>query len=106
MKKCLQILLVVFILLVHLPSRGEDIDLFVGAPATTTNAPNVLIILDNTANWNQAFTNEKAALVSLFGGLPVDKFRVGLMLFTETGGWQFQHRRCLCSCSHTCNEQH
>lgn len=65
---------------------AEDIDLFVGAPPTTTDVPNVLIILDNTANWNTAFTNEKAALVSVINGLPADKFRVGLMMFTETGG--------------------
>lgn len=76
----------VLVLLVHLPGRGEDIDLFVGAAPNAADVPNVLIILDNTANWNTAFVNEKAALVSLFNGLPVDKFRVGLMMFTETGG--------------------
>lgn len=65
---------------------AEDIDLFVGAPPSTTNVPNVLIILDNTANWNTAFTNEMAALSSVVSGLPADKFRVGLMMFTETGG--------------------
>lgn len=68
-------------------ARAEDIDLFVGANTTSTaEVPNVLIVLDNTANWSSPFTNEIAALVSAFNGLPVDKFRVGLMLFTETGG--------------------
>jgi len=77
---------------------AEDIDLFVQPPpAASTDLPNVLILLDNTANWNSAFTNEIAALVSTVNGLPVQtvggsitannngKFRVGLMLFTETG---------------------
>lgn len=70
----------------HLPAMGEDIDLFVGLPPSTADVPNVLIVLDNTANWNTAFTNEMAALASVVSGLPADKFRVGLMLFTETGG--------------------
>ncbi len=68
-------------------AQAEDIDLFVGAnTSTSTEVPNVLIVLDNTANWTSPFTNEVAALVSAFNGLPTDKFRVGLMLFTETGG--------------------
>lgn len=82
----LKLLLAGFALLAHLQGRAEDIDLFVGASPSTTDVPNVLIVLDNTANWNTAFVNEKAALVSLFNGLPVDKFRVGLMMFSETGG--------------------
>lgn len=81
-----KLLAATFALLVfHLPAMGEDIDLFVGLPPSATDAPNVLIIVDNTANWNTAFANEMAALVSVVGALPVDKFRVGLMMFTETG---------------------
>lgn len=65
--------------------------MFVQPPPTATDLPNVLILLDNTANWNNAFTNEIASLVSTVNSLPVKadgsgKFRVGLMLFTETGG--------------------
>ncbi|OHC28464.1 MAG: pilus assembly protein PilY [Pseudomonadales bacterium RIFCSPLOWO2_12_59_9] len=67
-------------------ARAEDIDLFVGTPPSVTDIPNVLVILDNTANWNTPFTNEIAALSSVVSALPADKFRVGLMLFTETGG--------------------
>ncbi|HUX64295.1 pilus assembly protein [Sulfuricella sp.] len=74
------------LLVFHLPAMGEDIDLFVGLPPSAADAPNVLIVLDNTANWNTAFTNEMAALVNVVSGLPADKFRIGLMLFTETGG--------------------
>lgn len=67
-------------------TQAEDIDLFVGASASaTTEVPNVLIVLDNTANWNTAFTNEIAALAATINGLPADKFRVGLMMFTESG---------------------
>lgn len=64
---------------------AEDIDLFVGAaPPTAADAPNVLIIMDNTANWNTAFTNERAALASVLSGLAQDRFKVGLMMFSET----------------------
>lgn len=65
---------------------AEDIDLFVSNPPSGAEAPNVLIVLDTTANWNQAYANEKAALASVIGGMPVNAFRVGLMMFTETGG--------------------
>ncbi|MDO8437167.1 MAG: PilC/PilY family type IV pilus protein [Nitrosomonadaceae bacterium] len=66
---------------------AEDIDLFVGAaPSTTADVPNVLIIMDNTANWSTAFTNERAALASVLSGLAQDKFKVGLMMFSEEGG--------------------
>lgn len=66
---------------------AEDIDLFVGVPPDQTllSPPNVLIILDNTANWNVPFDNELSSLASVVTGLPVDKFNLGLMLFTETG---------------------
>lgn len=64
---------------------SEDIDIFNGNPAIAATRPNVLIIMDNTANWNAPFTYEKAALVSTFGGL-TSEFNVGLMMFTETGG--------------------
>lgn len=66
-------------------TQAEDIDLFVAAPPNATDLPNVLIILDNTANWNTPFSNEMAALSSVVSALPADKFRLGLMLFSETG---------------------
>jgi type IV pilus assembly protein PilY1 len=67
-------------------TQAEDVDLFVGTPPSVADIPNVLVILDNTANWNTPFSNEMAALSSVISALPVDKFRVGLMMFTETGG--------------------
>ena len=79
------------------PATAEDIDLFVQPPGAAAGAPNVLILLDNTANWSRTvsgqaiYINEIAALVSTVNDLSVNadgtaKFRVGLMLFTETGG--------------------
>jgi len=65
---------------------GADTDLFVGAPPVETEVPNVLLVVDNTANWNNAFTDEMAALASTLAGLDESKFRVGIMMFTETGG--------------------
>lgn len=61
----------------------SDIDIYSGDSAT--DRPNVLILLDNTANWTTAFQNEMAALKSTIAGLTDNKFNVGLMLFTETG---------------------
>jgi type IV pilus assembly protein PilY1 len=66
-------------------AQAEDIDLFVGYNQTTTSAPNVLFVLDNTANWNQPFTAEINALASAFESLPTGKFKVGVMMFSETG---------------------
>ena len=39
-------------LLVPLAGFPEDIDLFKGGTAITGQKPNVLIIVDNTVNWN------------------------------------------------------
>jgi Tfp pilus tip-associated adhesin PilY1 len=64
---------------------NDDTDIFLANPNITAERPNVLIILDNTANWNNAFTNEKSALVSVVNGL-TDQFNVGLMMMVETGG--------------------
>ncbi|MBA3755504.1 MAG: pilus assembly protein PilY, partial [Nitrosomonas sp.] len=67
-------------------SMAEDIDLFTGVtPPNSTDISNILIVLDNTANWNTAFVNEINALATVLTGLKVDKFRVGLIMFTETG---------------------
>ncbi len=79
------------LLALPLASRAEDIDLFTGVPTgVAPTPPNVLFLIDNTANWNSAFTNEIAALVNVFSGLSVGaggaaKFNVGIMMFTETG---------------------
>ena len=85
MKNFIRRLFAVMAILFHIPVFAEDIDLFISASASSNDIPNVLIILDNTANWNSAFANEKAALVSVFNGLTVNKFNVGLMMFSESG---------------------
>src|SRR5258708_20716855 len=77
------------LLMCNCAARAEDIDLFVNSPASS-QLPNVLFIVDNTANWTQAFTNEISALVNTFNGLPVNsdgtaKFNVGVMFADETG---------------------
>lgn len=84
--KHLKQVLLASVMLWHTAVMAEDIDLFVDPQSADTTIPNVLIILDNTANWSTAFTNEMAALKSVVDGLTVNKFRVGLMMYTETGG--------------------
>jgi type IV pilus assembly protein PilY1 len=86
MKAYLLKVLLVGLMLLSFYSVAEDVDLFVGTPPSITDMPNVLIVLDNTANWNTPFSNEMAALVSVVNSLPADKFKLGLMMFTETGG--------------------
>lgn len=83
MKKVLNSLLVSALLGVSIPAVADDIDLFQSNPAAV-GSPNVLIILDNTANWNTPFSYEKSALVSVVGGLS-SSFRLGVMMFRETG---------------------
>lgn len=71
--------------------RADDIDIYSGGRLLTGSTPNVLFLVDNTANWNQAFTEEKNALVRTLTELATPdgsgeaRFRMGLMLFTETG---------------------
>jgi len=62
---------------------NDDTDLFMANPTIDTPDPNVLIVLDNTANWTGAFPNEMAALASVVSSLD-DGFNVGLMWFTDS----------------------
>jgi type IV pilus assembly protein PilY1 len=84
-RKWLTALLSLGLVLLAPAGRGQDIDLYVGVPPGATNQPRVLIILDNTANWNSVFDNLKAALSSTVNNLNAN-MKVGLMLFTESGG--------------------
>ena len=69
---------------------AEDIDIFSQNTTVPTGAPNVLIIMDDTANWSQSFDGgtkfaaEKVALASVVRAL-TGQFNLGLMMFTETG---------------------
>ncbi|MBK7521891.1 MAG: pilus assembly protein PilY [Gammaproteobacteria bacterium] len=85
MKKCFIATLLAAQIAGHMPAAAEDIDLFAGVPPGAAEVPNVLVILDNTANWDAAFDNEMAALSKVLGTLPPERFRVGLMMFGETG---------------------
>jgi type IV pilus assembly protein PilY1 len=64
---------------------NDDTDIFLADPSFNAERPNVLIIMDNTANWNQPFAAEKSALVNVVGTLS-DGLNVGIGMFTETGG--------------------
>ena len=75
---------------------AEDIDLFVGSnPASAATRPNVLIIIDNSANWSSASQHwpggikqgesELRSLRTVVGEL-TDRVNVGLMLFTPGSG--------------------
>src|SRR5688572_25398249 len=63
---------------------NDDTDIFLANPQLPAERPNVLLVLDNTANWNQAFENEKLALKSVVDGL-TNQYNLGLMMFPETG---------------------
>jgi Tfp pilus tip-associated adhesin PilY1 len=64
---------------------NDDTDIFLANPNVVSQRPNVLLYIDNTANWNTAFANEKSALVSVVNNLS-DQFNLGMMLYPETGG--------------------
>ncbi|MEX2354192.1 MAG: hypothetical protein WD709_08395, partial [Gammaproteobacteria bacterium] len=64
---------------------NDDTDIFLANPNVDAQRPNILIYVDNTANWNTAFANEKNALKTVVDNLS-DQFNVGFMMFPETGG--------------------
>jgi type IV pilus assembly protein PilY1 len=73
--------------LLQLPAMAEDLDLFVGKSTGSADKPNVLFVLDNTGNWSAPFKAEIEALIATFEkSIKNDEMRVGLMMFTETGG--------------------
>jgi type IV pilus assembly protein PilY1 len=71
-------------------ATAEDIDIYSSNRTITPGAPNVLIVLDNTANWSQSFSGstkfaaEKMALTQVINALNT-QFNLGVMMFTETG---------------------
>ncbi|MEX1995100.1 MAG: hypothetical protein WD929_10580 [Steroidobacteraceae bacterium] len=64
---------------------GDDTDIFLANPLLQATRPNVMFFVDNTANWNTAFSIEKQALVNTMNSLVTDAFNVGLSMFVETG---------------------
>jgi type IV pilus assembly protein PilY1 len=81
--------------------NAEDIDLFVGAAATAATNPNILIIIDNSANWASSSQHWEAnrkqgeselrALKTILSELDGANPRVnlGVMMFTEGQGSDF-----------------
>lgn len=76
--------------------QAEDIDLFVGGTPASLANPNVLFIIDNSANWSEASQNwvpsgkqgqsELRALKAVIGSLG-SNINIGLMMLTAgTGG--------------------
>ena len=76
-------------------SFAEDVDIFNAPSNVTVGAPNVLFILDNSANWSKASQKwpapsatqgeaELLAISTVVGGLR-KPLNVGLMMLTETG---------------------
>ena len=86
-RQLLSVALSLFAALSSAPTRAQyasDIDIF-SVASTAADTPNVLIVLDNTANWSSMFSREMKALTDTLSALQSDRFRVGLMMFTETG---------------------
>ena len=64
---------------------GDDTDIFLANPLIAATRPNILFFVDNTANWNTAFSIEKQALINTANNLVTDAFNVGMGMFVETG---------------------
>ncbi len=83
-------------LVLPLRAAADDIDLFISsnAAASTFDNPNVLIIVDNTANWSRQDQkwpggvtqgqSELQAIKTVIGSLDAS-VNLGLMMFTDTG---------------------
>lgn len=65
-------------------SYMSDIDIY-STTATASAKPNVLLIVDNTANWGSLFTQEMSAISQVIGAIPANKIRLGVMMFSESG---------------------
>ncbi|HXV07919.1 MAG TPA: hypothetical protein VD791_07810, partial [Burkholderiales bacterium] len=69
---------------------ADDTDIFLTSSGTGGIAPNVLIVLDNSANWSAnfdggtKFTAEMSTLAGVIGTLD-DRINLGLMMMDETG---------------------
>ena len=97
--KSLHLALFVLLALGVFPSRADDTDLFNQPPGSNPVAPNIIFILDNTANWSRASQQwvgsstagdaEILAIKNFVAGLS-QPANVGLMEFTtagQTGGY-------------------
>jgi type IV pilus assembly protein PilY1 len=64
-------------------SWADDTDIFTINPNVTSQRPNILIMVDNAANWSTRYAYEKAALVSTFNSLD-SRFNVGVAYFSNS----------------------
>src|SRR5688572_4297713 len=60
-------LLIATALVFNLSAMAEDIDLFVGPPASATDLPNLMMVMDNAANFS---ASAGTGAVCTIGGLP------------------------------------
>ncbi len=86
----LLVYLLSLVLALPAPTLADDTEIFSANPSVSGVAPNVLIVLDNSANWSASFgsgtkfSSEIATLSSVIGGLGAN-LNVGLMMLGETG---------------------
>ena len=70
---------------------NDDTDIFLANPQFAATRPNVLIFVDNTANWSQSssgvtkYAGVRAGLTSVITNVVTDNYNVGLGMFVETG---------------------
>lgn len=94
-KRILPALMALSLVLSPINTIAEDIDIFTGASAGSSDRPNVLIVLDNTANWSRESQKwqptgttqgeaELRAIMSVLDTIGTD-VNVGLMEFATDG---------------------
>lgn len=86
------------LLFAPLPGRADDIDIFVGASGGGGDAPNVIFLIDNTANWSRKAQKwpdndgvqglaELAAMSSVLNTIkPTQPINVGMAMLTTYAG--------------------
>jgi type IV pilus assembly protein PilY1 len=61
-----------------MPGQTEDIDLFLGSPPPeSTDAPNIILFIDNSSNWNTAFPDERDAIEQVFKNIAYEATETG-----------------------------
>src|SRR6185503_6207456 len=70
---------------------NDDTDIFLANPSFAAIRPNVLLFVDNSANWSQnsggvtKYDAVRAALTATLTNVVTDTYNVGFGLFVETG---------------------
>ncbi|MDA8127782.1 MAG: PilC/PilY family type IV pilus protein [Betaproteobacteria bacterium] len=102
-------LLAACLLAFHLPGMADDTDLFMGVPPSPTDLPNVMLVIDNAANFSSSTTDpsatctiggatntlhgtvggiEQCALYTVISAVPTDTpvMNVGIMFYNGSSG--------------------